>query len=113
VVSNHGGISPAGTPAPLDALASIADAVAGRVPLLIDGSFRRGTDVLKAMILGADAVLLARPAIWGLAAYGDEGVRYVLERIQNELARSSGMLGAATPADLRRDHVRAHQRATT
>ena len=60
---------------PIEVLPAIVDAVAGRAPILIDGSFRLGSDVLKALALGAQAVLLGRPTLWGLAAYGAEGVQ--------------------------------------
>jgi isopentenyl diphosphate isomerase/L-lactate dehydrogenase-like FMN-dependent dehydrogenase len=112
VVSNHGAMRDAGAPSPVDNLSAIADTVEGRVPILIDGSFRRGTDVLKALILGAQAVMIGRPAAWGLAGYGADGVQWVTELIQNELARSMGMLGTPTPAHLTRDHIRRHTRAT-
>jgi 4-hydroxymandelate oxidase len=109
VVSNYGDIN---GPGAVETLAAIADAVNGRTQILVDGSFRRGTDVLKALILGADGVMLARPAAWGLAAYGASGVQHALRLIQNELARSMGMLGAPTPAHLTRNHVRQHKRVT-
>ena len=89
VVSNHGG---EGT-LPVDVLPAVADAVAGRVPVLVDGSFRRGTDVLKGLALGAAAVLVARPPMWGLAAYGAEGVQVVVEILQTELARNMAASG--------------------
>jgi len=113
VVSNFGGLLGASKAPPMDVLASIADAVAGKVPILIDGGFVRGTCVLKALALGARAVLLGRPIVWGLAAYGSEGVQAVVELIQNEFARSIGMLGVSKPQQLTRDHVRLHKRATT
>lgn len=99
--------------APMDVLTSIADEVAGRMPILIDGSFRRGTDVLKALILGAQAVLLGRPIAWGLAAYGADGVQWVVQLVQNELARCFAMLGASTPAQLTRANLTIHQRASS
>ena len=89
VVSSHG----AGGALPIDVLPAVADAVAGRVPVLVDGSFRRGTDVLKGIALGAAAVLVARPPMWGLAAYGAEGVQTVVEILQTELARSMAASG--------------------
>ena len=89
VVSSHGGRGAL----PIDVLPAVADAVAGRVPILVDGSFRRGTDVLKGLALGAAAVLVARPALWGLAAYGAEGVRTVVELLQTELARNMAASG--------------------
>ena len=89
VVSSHG----AGGALPIDVLPAVADAVAGRVPILVDGSFRRGTDVLKGLALGAAAVLVARPPMWGLAAYGAEGVQTVVEILQTELARNMAAAG--------------------
>ncbi len=68
--------------------------------------------MLKALILGAQGVLLGRPVAWGLAAYGADGVFWVIDRIQNELGRSAVMVGAETVADLTRDHLRIHSRAT-
>jgi 4-hydroxymandelate oxidase len=89
VVSSHG----LGGALPVDVLPAVADAVAGRVPVLVDGSFRRGTDVLKGLALGAAAVLVARPPMWGLAAYGSEGVQTVVEILQTELARNMAAAG--------------------
>jgi 4-hydroxymandelate oxidase len=106
VVSNYG--VPEGA-APLDVLPSIADAVAGRVPILVDGGFRRGTDIVKALALGARAVMIARPALWGLAAYGAEGVQHVLELLQAELARAVAMLGKANLRQLDRSAIRLHR----
>lgn len=111
VVSDHAADG-TGVPAPIDALSPIATAVAGRIPVLVDGSFRRGTDVLKALILGADAVLIGRPVVWGLAAYGADGVQWVLEKMQEELARGFAMIGVANPSGLTRDHIRIHTAAT-
>jgi isopentenyl diphosphate isomerase/L-lactate dehydrogenase-like FMN-dependent dehydrogenase len=113
VISNFGGLLGPGKVTPMDALTSIVDVVAGKVPVLIDGGFRRGTCVLKALALGADAVLIGRPVAWGLSAYGSQGVQAVLELIQNEFARSIAMLGVSRPKQLTRDYVRLHKRATT
>jgi 4-hydroxymandelate oxidase len=108
VVSNHGGVV-AGK-APIEVVAAIADTVGGKVPLLIDGSFRRGTDILMALVLGARGVLLARPVMWGLAAYGSEGVQSVLELLQTDLARNFALLGASKLASLNRSMVKFHTR---
>ena len=110
VVSNHGARPSDGLAAPLDVLPSITEAVGGRVPVLIDGGFRRGTDVLKALALGARAVLLARPPMWGLAAYGAEGVQTLMELMQTELARNMAMCGKITLKDVDRSLVTIHRR---
>ena len=93
VVSNYGGQARSGMAAPIEVLPAIAEAVAGKAPILIDGSFRRGADILKALALGARAVMLGRPALWALAAYGSAGVQAVLELLQTELARDMAMCG--------------------
>jgi 4-hydroxymandelate oxidase len=77
--------------------------------VLIDGSFRRGSDMLKALALGAKAVLLGRPPLWGLSAYGAQGVQHVLELLQLELARDMAMCGRATLKDLDSTLVRIHR----
>ena len=102
VVSNHGGRQLDGVPATIDALPAVADAVAGRVPVLMDGGVRRGTDVLVALALGADAVLVGRPALWGLAVDGEQGARQVLELLRDEIKLALALLGCPTPADARR-----------
>ncbi len=99
VVSNHGGRSVDGAPATIEALPAVAEAVAGRAPLLIDGGFRRGSDILKALALGADAVLLGRPILWALAAYGAPGVQRLLELLQSELALAMGLSGTPRVVD--------------
>jgi 4-hydroxymandelate oxidase len=110
VVSNHGGHFTTGLAAPIEVLPSIVDAVGGKAPVFIDGSFRRGTDVIKGLALGARAVLVCRPSLWGLAAYGTEGVRTVLELLQTELARDMAMCGKVTLQTLDRSLVTIHQR---
>lgn len=112
VVSNHGGV-PAGNKAPIEVLASIADLVGGKTAVLIDGSFRRGTDILKALVLGAQAVLLARPVMWGLAAYGAEGVQSVIEVLQTTLGRNMGTIGAPNLKSLTRSMVKIHAERKT
>ena len=93
VVSNHGGRQLDGAPATLDALPEVCAAVAGRCPVLLDGGIRWGSDVLKALGLGAAAVLIGRPALWGLAVGGAEGVARVLEILGAELARALALAG--------------------
>jgi 4-hydroxymandelate oxidase len=105
IVSNHGGRQLDATPASLDRLAPIAEAVGGRVPLLLDGGVRRGTDVAKTMALGARAVAIGRPVLWGLAVAGEAGVRQVLELLRVELTNALTLLGVGAPAELTRDQV--------
>lgn len=93
VVSNHGGRNLDTVPATLEALPAVARAVAGRVPLLMDGGIRRGTDIVKALALGADAVMIGRPYVWGLAADGAAGVTHVVEVLRHELMSAMALLG--------------------
>ena len=106
VVSNHGGQVPGGGALPVEVLPAVADAVDGQVPILVDGSFRRGTDLLKGLALGATAVMVARPPMWGLAAYGAEGVQTVLELLQTELARNMAASGRPKISMINRELVR-------
>jgi 4-hydroxymandelate oxidase len=103
VVSNHGARNLDTVPATADALPRVAEAVDGRVPLLVDGGIRRGTDVAKALMLGATAVLVGRPYVWGLAAHGAEGVKLVVDLLRTELEMAMCLLGAPTLADLTDD----------
>jgi 4-hydroxymandelate oxidase len=96
IVSNHGGRNLDTNPATIDALPRVADIVAGRVPILMDGGVRRGTDVLKAIALGASAVLIGRPYVYGLAAAGAEGVTHVVEILKRELAMAMMLVGRST-----------------
>jgi isopentenyl diphosphate isomerase/L-lactate dehydrogenase-like FMN-dependent dehydrogenase len=106
VVSNHGGRQLDRVAATGDALPEIVDAVEGRAPVLVDGGIRRGVDVAIALALGADAVLVGRPALWGLAVDGEAGARRVLELLRHELALTLALCGCASPAELSRAHVR-------
>jgi isopentenyl diphosphate isomerase/L-lactate dehydrogenase-like FMN-dependent dehydrogenase len=106
VVSNHGGRQLDAVPATIDVLPAVAEAVAGRGVVLVDGGVRRGTDVLVALALGADAVLVGRPAVWGLAVGGEEGARRVLEILREEVELALALCGCPTPVDVTRDHVR-------
>ncbi|HET9163053.1 MAG TPA: alpha-hydroxy acid oxidase [Solirubrobacterales bacterium] len=106
VVSNHGGRQLDRCLATADALPEIVDAVAGRCAVLVDGGIRRGVDVAIALALGADAVLVGRPALWGLAAAGEEGARRVLEVLRTELELTLALCGCATPEELGDAHLR-------
>jgi len=105
VVSNHGGRQLDSVHAPITVLPEVVEAVQGRVPVLVDGGFRRGTDVFKALALGAAAVMVARPLCWGLAAAGQEGVADVLRILRAELENAMALAGARTVADVTRTHV--------
>ena len=100
IVSNHGGRAEDSGRASIDSLAEVAPAVAGRLPVLMDGGVRRGADVFKALALGADAVGVGRPYIWGLASFGQEGVERVLEILQSELAGNMRQAGTRSVAEI-------------
>jgi isopentenyl diphosphate isomerase/L-lactate dehydrogenase-like FMN-dependent dehydrogenase len=106
VVSNHGGRQLDRALASCDALPEVVDAVDGRAAVLVDGGIRRGVDVAIALALGADAVLVGRPPLWGLAAAGSEGAERVLELLREELELALALCGCASPAELTRAHVR-------
>ena len=105
VVSNHGGRQLDGVPAALDVLEEIVAAVAGRAEVYLDGGVRRGTDALKALALGADAVFVGRPLVWGLAVSGEDGVADVLRLLRDEVELGLALLGCASPAEVTRRHV--------
>jgi isopentenyl diphosphate isomerase/L-lactate dehydrogenase-like FMN-dependent dehydrogenase len=105
VVSNHGGRQLDGVPATIDVLASVVDAVDGRAEVFVDGGFRRGTDVVKALALGAKAVFVGRPYLYGLAAAGQSGVEVVLEMFRAEVGRTMALVGAARICDIDRSLV--------
>ena len=100
VVSNHGGRQLDSTLGSLDALPDVVAAVRGRIEVYLDGGIRRGTDVLKALALGAKAVLLGRPVLWGLALGGADGVRAVLDQLRTELDTAMALTGRATVKDI-------------
>ncbi|NKC31553.1 alpha-hydroxy acid oxidase [Falsiroseomonas selenitidurans] len=102
IVSNHGGRALDTMPAAIEALPRIAAAVAGRVPVLVDGGIRRGTDVLKAIALGASAVLIGRPYIHGLAVGGPVGLAHVVKILRTELEIAMALTGCATLAEIDR-----------
>ncbi|MFI6055257.1 alpha-hydroxy acid oxidase [Streptomyces violascens] len=105
-MSNHGGRNLDTAIAPLTMLPAVADAVAGRVPVVVDGGIRRGTDVVKALALGADAVAIGRPYVWGLAADGADGVTAALRALRRETELALALLGAPDVASLTPDLVR-------
>lgn len=100
IVSNHGGRQLDGAIASADALPAVIDAVAGRVPVLVDGGIRSGADVVKALAIGAAAVLVTRPVIWGLVVHGAPGVEAVLKELAAEMSHAMALCGAPTVADV-------------
>jgi isopentenyl diphosphate isomerase/L-lactate dehydrogenase-like FMN-dependent dehydrogenase len=100
VVSNHGGRSTETGRASIDCLPEVVQAVRGRIPVLVDGGFRRGTDVFKAMALGARAILIGRPYQWGVSAFGTPGVEAVLTILQNELHLVMAQCGTRSIAEI-------------
>jgi 4-hydroxymandelate oxidase len=105
VVSNHGGRQLDTAPPTIDVLEPVVQAVGSRVTVLLDSGIRRGTDVLKALALGARAVMLGRPVLWGLAVGGETGVRRVLDLLRNELDVAMALAGCSSLADVDRSLV--------
>jgi len=105
VVSNHGGRCIDGTRPSIEVLAEVADAVGGRIEILMDGGVRRGSHVVKALALGASAVLVGRPYMFGLAAAGQAGVARVLEIFRTEIEQTMGLVGCPTVDDIGRDII--------
>ena len=105
VVSNHGGRQLDGVAASIDALPEVVEAVGDRAEVLMDGGIRRGTDVVKALALGAQAVLVGRAPLYGLAVGGAEGVERVLELLREEVVLALALCGCASPADVTRAHI--------
>jgi L-lactate dehydrogenase (cytochrome)/(S)-mandelate dehydrogenase len=102
IVSNHGGRQLDAAPASVEALPAVVEAADGRLPVLMDGGIRRGTDVLKAIALGARACLIGRPQLWGLAIAGQQGVAWVLECLRSEIDRAMALCGCERLADVDR-----------
>jgi len=105
VVSNHGGRQLDGVSASIDALPRVVEAIAGRAEVLLDSGVRRGVDVLRALALGAGAVLVGRPVVFGLAAAGEEGVLHVLQLLREEVELGLRLLGCTSPGEVAREHV--------
>jgi (S)-2-hydroxy-acid oxidase len=93
VVSNHGGRQLDCIPSTIEALPDVVAAVQGRIPVILDGGIRRGSDIFKALALGADFVLVGRPALWGLSFKGEEGVGMVIDVLERELSRTMALAG--------------------
>jgi isopentenyl diphosphate isomerase/L-lactate dehydrogenase-like FMN-dependent dehydrogenase len=105
IVSNHGGRTLDGLLPTLYALPEVVDAVNGRIPVLMDGGIRRGSDIVKALSLGATAILVGRPYYWGLAAFGQDGVQRVIELLHAEMTVAMGMAGVPNMASFDRSLV--------
>ena len=105
VVSNHGGRQLESLRPTIDCLPEIAEEIGGRIPILIDGGIRRGTDIFKALALGATAVCIGRPFCWGLGALGQQGVEMVLDILKAELVRDMQLAGTPSIEKISRDHI--------
>uniref|UniRef100_A0A0D9X1H7 (S)-2-hydroxy-acid oxidase n=1 Tax=Leersia perrieri TaxID=77586 RepID=A0A0D9X1H7_9ORYZ len=105
IVSNHGARQLDYAPATIAALEEVVKAVAGAVPVLVDGGIRRGTDVFKALALGARAVMVGRPVFFGLAARGEAGARHVIEMLNGELEVAMALCGCRSVGEITRSHV--------
>jgi isopentenyl diphosphate isomerase/L-lactate dehydrogenase-like FMN-dependent dehydrogenase len=105
IVSNHGGRAEESARGTIESLPEVVEAVGGRIPVLIDSGFRRGTDIFKALALGADAVAIGRPYLWGLAAFGQAGVEAVLDILRKELALAMRLAGVTSIRGITRDYV--------
>jgi len=108
VVSNHGGRQLDGGIASLEALPEVVSAVNGRLPVLLDGGIRRGSDVVKALALGASAVLLGRATLYGVVAAGAPGAQRALDILRDEFIRTLQLCGTPSPSQLGRDLLRSH-----
>lgn len=106
IVSNHGGRQLDCVPSTIKALPGIAEVVDRRIPVVFDGGVRRGSDVFKALALGADFVLVGRPALWGLAYNGREGVETVLHILERELSRTMALAGVSRVQDITSSFLR-------
>ncbi|KAJ9618467.1 hypothetical protein H2203_009064 [Taxawa tesnikishii (nom. ined.)] len=105
IVSNHGGRQLDDSPATIEVLQGIAEAVAGRIPVIFDGGVRRGSDVFKALALGANFVLIGRPVLWGLAYKGREGVEAVANILERELNRTMALAGVTKVKDIKKSSL--------
>jgi isopentenyl diphosphate isomerase/L-lactate dehydrogenase-like FMN-dependent dehydrogenase len=105
IVSNHGGRAEESGRGTIESLPEVVEAIGGRIPVLVDSGFRRGTDIFKALALGADAICIGRPYLWGLASFGQAGVEAVLEILKKELALAMKLAGATSIGGISRDFV--------
>ena len=105
IVSNHGGRVVDGTQAPIEVLPEIVDAVGARVTVIVDSGFRRGSDVIKALALGAEAIMIGRATLYGTAVAGEAGAARAIGLLREEIERTLALLGCRGIADLTREHV--------
>jgi 4-hydroxymandelate oxidase len=105
IVSNHGGRSAETGRAAIDCLPEVVQVVGGRIPVLVDGGFRRGTDVFKALALGARAICIGRPWQWGISAFGQSGVEAVLSILQNEFHLAMSQSGTRSIAEIGKSSI--------
>ena len=110
IVSNHGGRGSESLRSTIECLPEVVEGVAGRIPVLIDGGIRRGTDIFKALALGADAVAIGRPYVWGLAGFGQDGAEKVLDILHSELRLVMRQTGATSITEMRRGRYVADRR---
>ena len=107
VISNHGGRQLDGAPGTLEMLPEIADAVGGKIKIILDGGIRRGSHVVKALAMGADACMIGRPYLYGLSSYGQPGVEKVLTMLRSEIQRTMKLIGCTEISQLNREYLRA------
>lgn len=105
IVSNHGGRGEESGRGTIESLVEVVEGVKGRIPVIVDGGFRRGTDIFKALALGANAVMIGRPYLWGLGAFGQAGVEAVLEILRRELQTVMRQAGTVRVAEINRSYV--------
>jgi isopentenyl diphosphate isomerase/L-lactate dehydrogenase-like FMN-dependent dehydrogenase len=105
IVSNHGGRAEETLRPTIESLSEVIEGVGGKIPVLVDGGVRRGTDIFKALALGATAVGIGRPEAWGLAAFGQPGVEAVLEMLRRELRTIMRQAGTTSVDKITRQHV--------
>ena len=105
IVSNHGGRNFDSSMAPIDVLPSIVDAVGGRTTVIVDSSFRRGSDVVKALAIGAKLVMIGRPTLWGTAVAGEAGAARASKLYREEISRTIAYLGCTSIEQLNRDFL--------
>jgi len=105
IVSNHGGRGENSGRGTIESLVEVVEGVNGRIPVIVDGGFRRGVDVFKALALGANAIMVGRPYIWGLASFGQPGVESVLDILRSELRMVMRQAGTVRVSDINRSYV--------